>query len=74
MTLQELHERYGHLSFSALKKLPEAKDIPPEEFAKAECIPCIKGKSTKPGAKPSDLSTRTQEVLERIHGDLIGPM
>ena len=72
--LQELHERYGHLSFPALKKLPEAKDIPPEEFAKAECIPCIKGKSTKPSAKPSDLSTRTQQVLERIHYDLIGPM
>ena len=72
--LQELHERYGHLSFPALKKLPEAKDIPPEEFAKAECISCIKGKSTKPAAKTSDLSTRTQEVLERIHCDLIGPM
>ena len=72
--LQELHERYGHLSFPALKKLPEAKDIPPEEFARAECIPCIKGKSTRPSAKPSDLSTRTQQVLERIHCDLIGPM
>ena len=72
--LQELHERYGHISFPALKKLPEAKDIPPEEFAKAECIACIKGKSTKPAAKHSDLSTRTQEVLERIHCDLIGPM
>ena len=72
--LQELHERYGHLPFPALKKLPEAKDIPPKEFAKAECISCIKGKSTKPGARPSDLSTRTQEVLERIHCDLIGPM
>ena len=72
--LQELHERYGHIPFPALKKLPEAKDIPPEEFAKAECIACIKGKSTKPAARPSDLSTRTQEVLERIHCDLIGPM
>ena len=71
--LQELHERYGHLSFPTLKKLPEAKNIPPEEFAKAECIPCIKGKSTKPGAKPSE-TTRTQEILERIHCDLIGPM
>ena len=72
--LQELHERYGHLSFPALKKLPETRDVPPEEFAKAECIPCIKGKSTKPAAKPSDLSTRTQEILERIHCDLLGPM
>ena len=72
--LQELHERYGHLSFPALKKLPEAKTIPPEEFTKAECIPCIKGKSTKPAARPSDLSIRTQEILERIHCDLIGPM
>ena len=71
--LQELHERYGHLPFPALKKLPEAKDIPSEEFAKAECIPCIKGKSTKPSAKPSDL-TRTHEILERIYCDLIGPM
>ena len=71
--LQELHERYGHLSFPALKELPEAKDIPQEEFTKAECIACIKGKSTKPGARPSEI-TRTQEILERIHCDLIGPM
>ena len=71
--LQELHERYGHLSFPALKKLPESKDIPQEEFTKAECIACIKGKSAKPGAGPSNL-TPTQEILERIHCDLIGPM
>ena len=71
--LQELHERYGHLSFPALKKLPEAKEIPPEEFAKAECISCIKGKSAKSGAKHSEIN-RTQEILERIHCDLIGPM
>ena len=71
--LQELHERYGHLSFPALKKLPETMDIPQEEFTKAECIACIKGKSTKPGARPSEIS-RTQEILERIHCDLIGPM
>ena len=57
--LQELHERYGHLSFPALKKLPEAKNIPPQEFAKVECIACIKGKSNKPGARPSEI-TRTQ--------------
>ena len=71
--LQELHERYGHLSLPAIKKLPEAKDIPREEFTKAECISCIKGKSAKPGAKPSEV-TRTQEILKRIHCDLIGPM
>ena len=72
--LQELHERYSHISFPALRKLPEAKDIPPEEFAKAECISCIKGKSTKPAARPSDIEVRTQEILERLHCDLIGPM
>ena len=72
--LQELHERYGHISFSTLKKLPEARDISPEEFNKAECIPCIKGKSTKPGARPSDIEIRTQDILERLHCDLIGPM
>ena len=72
--LQELYERYGHLSFPALKKLPETKDIHPEEFAKAECIACIKGKSTKPAARPSDTDIRTQKTLERIHCDLIGPM
>ena len=72
--LQELHERYGHLSFPALTKLPEAKEILPEEFAKAECIACIKGKSTKPAARPSDIEIRTQETFERIHCDLIGPM
>ena len=71
--LQELHERYEHLSFPALKKLPESKDIPQEEFTKAQCITCIKGKSTKPGARPSEI-TRTQEILERIHCGLIAPM
>ena len=71
--LQELHEMYGHLSFPALKKLPETKNIPQEEFTKAECIACIKGKSTKPGARPSEIN-RTQETFERIHCDLIGPM
>ena len=72
--LQQLHERYGHISFSSLKKLPEAKGIPTVEFARAECIPCIKGKSTKPAARPSDTNIRTQETLARIHCDLIGPM
>ena len=71
--LQELHERYRHLSFPALKKLPESKNIPQEEFTKAECMACIKGKSTKPGAGPSNL-TRTHGILKRIHCDLIGPM
>ena len=54
--LQELYERYGHLSFPALKKLPESKDIPQEEFNKAECIACIKGKSTKPRTGPNNLT------------------
>ena len=71
--LIELHERYGHLSFPALKKLPVAKDIPSQEFTKVECNSCIKGKSAKPGAKSSKI-TQTQEILERIHYDLIGPM
>ena len=65
--LQELHKRYGHLSFPALRKLPEAMNIPPGEFAKAECVTCIKGKSTKPGAKLSGITIRMQEILERIH-------
>lgn len=72
--LQELHGRYGHLPVPALKILPKTKDIPQEEFTKAKCIACIKGKSTKPGARPSDITTRTQEILERIHCNLIGPM
>ena len=71
--LQELHERYGHLSFPALMKLAESKDIPQEVFTTAECIVCIKGKSTKPGAGPNNL-TRIHEIVERVHCDLIGPM
>ena len=72
VTLMDLHERYGHISFDTLKSLPEAlplrgKTNPPV------CEACIKGKSTKPPARKAEKQVRSNKVLERLHTDLIGP-
>ena len=72
-TLQDLHERYGHISFDTLKTLPEAKGLSGPETG--TCTACLKSKSTKPASKPSPIGTiRTSRILERIHMDLIGPL
>ena len=69
--LKELHERYGHISFSTIKKLPEGKIY--KELPDPFCEACEKGKSTKPVAA-SHGTIRINRPMERIHCDLVGPM
>jgi transposase InsO family protein len=71
--VSELHERYGHISFDALKSLPEC----PKFDIKPRCEACEKGKATKPPARnqqKKDPKIRTTRPLERFHGDFIGPI
>ena len=70
-TLMELHEKYGHISFDALKRLPEAIHL--RDQPNPTCIACAKGKSTKPASKGNHNPIRTSRPLERLHCDLIGP-
>ena len=70
VTLMDLHERYGHISFDTLKTLPEAQKYHGKTAPKCEA--CIAGKSTKPAAKHYP-ETRSEQPLERLHADLIGP-
>ena len=72
VTLMDLHERYGHISFDTLKTLPEVKEkyhgkTPPK------CEACMAGKTTKPPARKAEKPIRSNQPLERIHADLIGP-
>ena len=74
---QELHERYGHISYNTLRTLPEY----PKEAGKEKirCKACEQGKATKPSApkQPQDLigspledptsQTRTRRLQPSIH-------
>lgn len=77
VTLMDLHERYGHISFDSLKSLPEGRIYHGKPAPKCEA--CIAGKSVKPPARahngPNGKTTqlRSEQPLERIHADLIGP-
>ena len=73
VTLMDLHERYGHISFDTLKSLPEGQKYYGKTAPKCEA--CIAGKSTKPPARKAEKSTqvRSKQPLERIHADLVGP-
>ena len=74
VTLMDLHERYGHISFDTLKSLPE---VAQKHYGKPvpKCEACIAGKSTKPPAKKAEKTkqVRSKQPLERLHADLIGP-
>ena len=77
--IQELHERYGHISFRSLLSLPEVEemDIPTKTFETMQCKACITGKSPKPVSmsKPAGpTGTRATQPLEIISCDLFGPM
>ena len=73
VTLMDLHERYGHISFDTLKSLPEGQKYHGKPAPKCEA--CIAGKSTKAPARKAEKITqvRSKQPLERIHADLIGP-
>jgi hypothetical protein len=46
-SVKDMHERYGHISYNTLKKLPEC----PNFQHTPRCEACEKGKTTKPAAK-----------------------
>lgn len=72
VTLMDLHVRYWHISFDTLKSLPEGQIYYTKATPKCEAY--IGGKSTKPAAKSYKQKTpRSNQLLERIHADLIGP-
>lgn len=71
--LKELHERYGNISCSLNKWLPEGKTY--KAVSDPRCTTCDLGKSTKPEAPKSPIGPLpTIRPLERIHCDFIGPM
>ena len=78
VTLMDLHERHGHISFDTLKTLPEVASKYHGKIA-PKCKACIAGKSVKSPAKVHNGSNgkttqpRTERPLERLHADLIGP-
>ena len=71
VTLQDLHERYGHISYSSLLSLPEAKKV--VDLGNRTCNACLYGKSTQPASRAQN-PIRTTRILERVYADLIGPL
>ena len=73
VTLMDLHERYGHISFDTLKCFPEVAQKYHGKTA-PQCEACIAGKSVKPSTrKTGKTRIRSEQPLERLHADLIGP-
>ena len=68
---QELHERYGHISYNTLRTLPE---YPKDQKEKIQCKAYEQGKATKPPSPKQPQEPRTNRLLERIYVDLIGPI
>lgn len=71
VTLQDLHERYRHISYSSLLSLLEAKKV--IDLENRTCNACLYRKSTQPASK-TQKPIRTKRTLERIYADLIGPL
>jgi len=69
---QELHERYGHISYSTLCTLPEYTMGIGKE--KIRCKACEQRKATKPSAPKRPQEPRSTRIMERIHADLIRPI
>ena len=63
VTLMDLYERYGHISFDTLKSLPEVASKYQGKTA-PKCKACIPGKSTKPATKTKGISVRSNQPLE----------
>ena len=71
VTLMDLYERYGHISFDTLKSMPEGQKYQRKTAPKCEAY--IAGKSTKPPARKTEKPIRSERPLEKIRADLIGP-
>ncbi len=73
-SLKDWHERLGHNNLEDVKRLPqhvEGMQITSSEWD--SCRECLLNKS-KREAVSKDVSTRTQQKLEIVHEDLLGPI
>lgn len=70
------HRRFGHINFQSLKKMRNGivsgMEFNEKEIDGISCEVCSMGKQTRLPFKPSE--TKTTELLEIIHSDLVGKM
>jgi hypothetical protein len=76
MSLQEWHERFGHLNEKDLKNIIRKQKVDGIDIKADEALPvcetCVKGKQTR---KPFTRSvSQSTELLEFVHTDVCGPM
>jgi transposase InsO family protein len=76
MSLQEKHERFGHLNEKDLKNIIRKQKVDGIDIKADEALPvcetCVKGKQTR---KPFTRSvSQSTELLELVHTDVRGPM
>jgi transposase InsO family protein len=70
------HQRYGHISFQALKKLQSGdmvRGLPPVDHVDQLCDSCLAGKQRR-SPFPAQARRRADGVLELVHGDICGPI
>lgn len=75
-TVEEWHERLGHLSISGLKKLQDSGNIPDLNLSGREvidCRACAKGKLPRDAFKTKN-EIHTKAPGEIIHSDVCGPI
>jgi hypothetical protein len=68
------HQRYGHISFQALKKLQSGdmvRGLPPVDHVDQLCDSCLAGKQRR-SLFPAQARRRADGVLELVHGDIFG--
>lgn len=70
------HRRLGHVSYGTMKKMkknmPEMDFVENSELQIKNCEVCARAKSKRLPFKPSE--TRSTEILQLLHTDLMGPM
>ncbi|CAN6200243.1 unnamed protein product [Urochloa humidicola] len=70
------HDRYGHLSFDALRRLARddmVRHLPKLEHVEQLCETCITTKHRR-ASFPAKAKFRADTPLELVHGDLCGPV
>lgn len=72
----DMHARYGHLNFRALKKLAQdemVRGMPDIEHVDEVCDGCMAGKQHRISF-PGEAKYRATKKLELVHGNLCGPV
>ncbi|KAK1433672.1 hypothetical protein QVD17_10587 [Tagetes erecta] len=70
------HDRYGHLSYTGMKKLQQKKmvhGLPSFKVDEEVCTDCLIGKQHK-ASIPRKSNWRASSILELIHSDICGPI